>query len=476
MELWDALNRDGQNLSVDGPPGTGKSTEVWAWALWKASTDFVTVTWFHLTKNEVVKVVINGTDKSITTGYVAKITDIQDSVGSILIVDGVHADISTKVRQACCNWRKSVLTERRRFVLVSSVSVNVALQENKESNIVNFTVGSWTFEQYEDACANEQFFWRVRGSLSCPGLDEDSEKDQLLLSKYYFAGGCARWMFEFTYEEWVDDFNTHLQKVTNYALLFEGGSGDQDAVAVNHLRGLNMVSTDGTYVKKYFFISQHAAKVLANKCNDKRKFLVDSYKMADATKNPAFKGWIFEFDIDYQLTKACGENTKFCSKIRSLTADGTSSTTLTEDNRPVNSYIEFTTKDDELSNAIRSLGDEQVLWAKPKLWCQKAYDFVCFWKDGSNLNMVVVNVTLAATHSVLLTEVKKLAASLGEKHCEITGIRFDFIVPKGAVFAFGTITGRLCGWKNLHGVKWPNSASVNSYLDHLVVAEIVTTS
>jgi predicted NACHT family NTPase len=39
--LWETLNNaveNKQNLSVNGPPGTGKSTEVWAWALWHAKT------------------------------------------------------------------------------------------------------------------------------------------------------------------------------------------------------------------------------------------------------------------------------------------------------------------------------------------------------------------------------------------------------------------------------------------------------
>ena len=39
--LWEAFNQaveQKHNLSVNGPPGTGKSTEAWAWALWHAKT------------------------------------------------------------------------------------------------------------------------------------------------------------------------------------------------------------------------------------------------------------------------------------------------------------------------------------------------------------------------------------------------------------------------------------------------------
>ena len=92
------------SLSVDGPPGTGKSTEAWAWALWKARADKIKVTWFHMTKRRKVKVVIDGKNNKIFTGYRAKIEDIENSDGSILIVDGVIATTSMDVSNACCAW------------------------------------------------------------------------------------------------------------------------------------------------------------------------------------------------------------------------------------------------------------------------------------------------------------------------------------------------------------------------------------
>ena len=190
--------------------------------------------------------------------------------------------------------------------------------------------------------------------------------------------------------------------------------------------------------------------------------------------NPAFEGWIFEFDVDYQLDKAHRDQSKFCSVIRSPTADGTP----TEQERSVDKYMAFESVVD-LSNAIKSLPTNQVLWAKPKLWCQPAFDFLCIWKDlsSSALNMVVTNATRAQTHSVLLGEVRKLAVDLGKYECAVSAIRFDFIVPKDAQFTFGELTGRLCEWQNLQGGQWPNAPTCESHcsLQCLVVAEIVPT-
>ena len=85
----------------------------------------------------------------------------------------------------------------------------------------------------------------------------------------------------------------------------------------------------------------------------------------------------------------------------------------------------------------------RMLWAKPQSWCQKAYDFLCVWKDDSNaLKMVVANATLAKTHSVLLIKVNNLASALGARDCVISGIRFAFIVPENADFTIGDISWR----------------------------------
>lgn len=475
--LWNALNRTdaiSHNLSVSGPPGTGKSTEVWAWALWKAQHDRVVVTWFHMTPKVRLKVLIDGIKSKIIYNYLTDATDIiEASEGSILIVDGVTTQDSRYINHACYNWR--LVMEGRRYIVVSSASASVAVQVNTEAKIVEFTVGSWTFEQYQSACEVKAFFDKIKGNLFEQDEEdkltvEDEEKQLLLAKKFYFAGGCARWMFEFTYDLMMNDLQTHLLKVSNYALCFVEGGGDETSVAVNHLRGVT-VKDNGKY---YFFISQHVTVELAMKCHDKRKFLVANYREAAATQNPAFEGWIFEFDVNYQLEKAHRDKSMFCSVMRSGTADGVSTAQETS----VDKYEVFNSSDD-LSTFIKTLDIGEVLWAKPKLWCQKAYDFICVWKSNdSSLNMVVANATLASKHSILLTEVTKLATELGMNHeCPVESIRFDFIIPKDAQFTFGGISGQLCGWKNLVGDQWPNKhdAADAAFLGFLVVTEVART-
>jgi hypothetical protein len=299
-------------------------------------------------------------------------------------------------------------------------------------------------------------------NLRCPGHEGVDDKDQLLLAKYYFAGGCARWMFEFSFNTFRMDFDMHLEQVGYYSSLWVA------FISLNHLRGLTVVKNGKILLKKYFFVSQYAVEKLAKKCNDTRHFIVVSYKWANAANNLAFVDWIFEFDVDYQLSIAHKNNSPLC-----LVADGNGNV-----NFPlrVDNYVVLQSME-SLCDAIKSLATNKVLWVKPKLWHQKAYyDFLCFWKDvnedETKLNMVVVNTTVAQTHSLNLSVVQSLATELTHLGCAVEAIRFDFIIPKdgGAVFHVGNIIGNLRGWRTLTGDQWPT----NGYNDDTLCVRRLT--
>ena len=421
---------------------------------------------------------VDGTSNKITHDYPhsAEITNnIEQSDGIVLVVDGVTNLESVTFHRACSTWRRQRAEGERTFVTVSSVSVTVALEQLIAAKIVEFNLASWTLEQYKLACANQAFYDSIKEKLRCPGFEECEDQQELLLSKYDHAGGCARWMFEFNHAEWLRDFTVHLKKVNDYKLVFGECSGDENSIAVNHLRGATVLTTNGIEEKKYFFISKYVARELAKKCDDKRKFLIDSYKHAADTKNPAFCGWIFEFDVDYQLQQAFDNQTIFRVGIR-LTQEEKDGNVAEE--RLVSCYVNFKSESD-LIVPILQLAAGQVLWAKPVLWCQKAYDFICVWKtEGDKLHMLAVNASHAKTHSVLLNVVNKLASTLGENGCVIEAIRFNFLVPSGVQFEVGQLEGRLCEWKNLKGAQWPNMPNSATYLtgSFIVVANIDQTS
>jgi hypothetical protein len=459
------------NIAVRGPPGTGKSTEVWAWALWMAKNKNLQVVWFHFDSRIHVKAVIDGAAGTITSTRDAEITNIKDSEGMILVVDGVTKSDDKQIHTSCAAWQEKL--SDRRFVTVSSVAIPVASEHLNVAEIFEFVVGSWTFEQYETACSDDTFYKIVEGNLQCPEV-KVAEKKDLLLSKYYYAGGSARWMFQFNFAKWFSDFTKFFNKVDDYKQLFSHIGGDETIFAVNHIRGatVEVVDSFGGGVCQetaYFFISEYAMSQLAKKTPAvMHQFIVDSYNHAAKIKNPAYHGWIFEFDIDYKLQTAfaIGTNFKFV-----VTCSGGS------EERAVTKTVPFTSAEDLVPH-IKDLHGTHVLWAKPDLWCKKAFDFLCFFRNpDSTLNMVAANATVAAEHLVRLDEVNNYARILGNHDCLVSNVRFDFLVPARSEFRGGDVMGRLCGWKNLLGVPWPNTDNSNRLLRNafIVVAEVEQT-
>jgi hypothetical protein len=467
VDLWqklEATTASNLNLSVDGPPGTGKSTEVWAWALWKAVEKKEKVTWFHYSKKNAVKVMIDGAAKTISSGYSAKFDDIDRSDGSILVVDGLTKADSVVINRSCSAWRRQD-KENRCFVVVSSVSVTVALEQNREADIETFTVGSWSLKQYQDACMDGELYSEVESKLVVEGSDGNKEMEELILSKYRFAGGCARWMFEFGYDDWLTDFNGHLAKIGSYKNIFTEGGGDEAVMAANHLRGVSILETEaGRQQKTYFFVSEYAAMELGKKCDDKRKFLISSYKKADEAKNPSFRGWIFEFDVDYQLHEACTVAKELGVTIRP---------TNVFEQWKVDKYITFSTVP-SLAAEIKQLELDATLWAKSAKWNQAAYDFLCFQKVEGALHLTAVNATGGEKHRVLLDVVNLLGKELGTNGCVVEAIRFDFIVPKEAAFQVSYVRGNLVGWKNRQGTAWVQQSA--DWVNFIVVADLAPTT
>jgi hypothetical protein len=430
------------------------------------------VTWFHFSKEFKLKVVIDGHNNKIARGAAkVQLQDIEDAKGTFLIVDGVTKESYTDVSAACASWFSQ--KDERQYCKVSSASVVVAWEQQKEAELKEFTVGSWHFEELEAACADQTFFAKVKTNLVCPGDEKESTCAPLLLHKYQFAGGCARWMFEFSYNEWQVDFNKHLGKVPSYAEVLGEAGGDASADAVNHLRGVTVIRGEDEYPEtKYFFVSKHAAEQLSLKCSDKHKFFVESYAKAAATKNPAYRGWIFEFDVDYQLQTACVGKKKLQLKFHREAG-------LADVAVKVSKYEKFGSNE-RLFELIQDIEDEQVLWVQPELWCQKAFDFLYFYKlQNGDLAMVTVNATFAKTHSVLLDVVHTLAKKVEEKVAVIGTIRFDFLVPTGGEFRVASkVRGQLCEWNSLPGVKWLNSTESNALTDAgcIVVCELEPTT
>jgi hypothetical protein len=281
-------------------------------------------------------------------------------------------------------------------------------------------------------------------------------KDSLLRAKFYYAGGSARWMFNFTYEEWLFDFNIHFTNVQSYRVAFGEDVGELSPTVRHHMRGL-------TRMGKYFFISAYTLKLLSEKCDDKKKFILDSYRKAEETQNPAFCGWIFEFDVDYQLDLARTSKSSISVNVR---GGG-------EEKWNVDYYQAYITTSDIIA-AVNVLQEGTDLWLKPKLWCEPDFDFLRFRKVGAYFELEPVNATHAfSKRTVLLSVVHTLATFLCKNGVTIGAIRFVFLVPPQHAFSVTDVIGRLCEW-DIPGYpnskKWPNWPKAQKYIEEKCIA------
>jgi hypothetical protein len=83
------------------------------------------------------------------------------------------------------------------------------LEEDKQDKVEEFFVGSWKLEEYQSAIMEDGFFLNIKKYLDSNGsLDSNSlietvteTRTDLVISKFYFAGVSARYMFSFSTDE-----------------------------------------------------------------------------------------------------------------------------------------------------------------------------------------------------------------------------------------------------------------------------------
>jgi len=141
--------------------------------------------------------------------------------GYFLIIDGEARKCEFVTRgYGWSNLKRST----RRFLCVSSREYDLD-QKDQDSETVKIRVfrqWSWTLDEYLAATKNSEFL-----ALISPYLDAPSEKSgctsDKIQAKYYYAGGCARYMFRRTTEsvkERIDSIISNLKKsgITTFEL------------------------------------------------------------------------------------------------------------------------------------------------------------------------------------------------------------------------------------------------------------------
>lgn len=88
-----------------------------------------------------------------------------------------------------------------------------------------YTVNGWKETEYCEACEDNDFYDSVMETLKMEDFSEEELNDldmkgEVVASKYHIAGGCARWMFQYSSEELLspagamESIDNHLDRVS----------------------------------------------------------------------------------------------------------------------------------------------------------------------------------------------------------------------------------------------------------------------
>jgi hypothetical protein len=353
-EMWAFLEKEARTSMVQGPPGTGKSSTTWAWVRRLAAGE-KTMLWAHLRMHHAAIVVVLRSNNVTAVGPMktSEVIPLVDcSTADIIVLDGVVSATITDLLEAADTWVWKVAG--RHVVQVTSESVLIIVEMRQETGTKTHTVFSWTLMQYEAAVEKEEFKRKIAERLG-PG-DTLAEK---LANKFFLAGGCARWMFEFLIIDATSDIDNHFAAVSNKHTLLSGLEGNKAKGSVNHL--IQRLPT-----KYAFLVSAYAARCLAQLCE--LAFVEQAAVVAQ--DNPGFDGIVLEMDFMAQLRLAMKNN----GALKIMINDST------EEEWKVLRFLKFTQPNDLKGDKLQvdrfeikcNVADGS--WLLPKLFNQVGYD------------------------------------------------------------------------------------------------------
>ena len=422
-----------------GPPGTGKSTTALAFASTLNSYEWV-VTWIHLSRDDFpVCVRYEKGEKKSRVVDISRNWDeldeilynVDDSAQHIVFVDGYalnglrHIDI-----QQQCNWWRKKDKVNRRLVVVCSMSSRgkTKLEEDMMNNFEEFFVFSWELGEYLAAAEHDAFFNNVKSNLDSSddlqlSLAETLQATcaDLIKSKFYFAGGCSRYMFLFKTATVIEYLDNSVAAVSDIMPYITGVIGDISNNVINRLFS-HFYRPGGISQKARTtcIVSEWAASQLAMKGGPN---LVKN--LAAVTRhehNPSMNGWLFEMWF-FALLRHCGIT--LCDDLGNKQEEWASSI--------VHTFAK-----------VPTLPDDYGVWLKPSKWNQGGYDAIFIDKPGGLVRFV--QVTRGDSHSFKIEYFYKFLQMLRDSPSsfEISTLEIVFLVLKGKIanFKISNVSGQ----------------------------------
>ena len=404
-DLWDALDKfesetdSKTGFDVQGSPGVGKSSGVWAWLCYQYSKRKIAnpaaggeafAVWIHMRPELATRVVVLEKESIFWTDMTMDlaVSFLESFDARFLVLDGYRRDgvQHSKLREVAFMKKQTSVCQ---FLTVRSMAVKIYSTENKICGIGWYEVCPWSLEQYQKAASYPEFLTIVQSKLSASNGLSAGEVMMLIEKKYYYAGGNARWMFSMSQEELLAEIDVQFAGVSNVEDLLRGRVGVTSAVSSNHL----LVRYKSGQRFTVFIISKFVASLLLS--GSETAVYKIMYSMAMQQANPSFLGWVVEFDFISQLRQCAVEGKKF------LFVNEQNSEARTE--WSVSDVVDFD-PDSEFRPSDIPVGT----WLQPVKWDQEGYDLVSYFFKEEKHFLCFVQVTNAVEHVANLQHFQRL--------------------------------------------------------------------
>jgi hypothetical protein len=407
--LNEVMNR-GSFGWILGSPGTGKSTAAFAFLTSRLDDKAWTFTWMYFASARVQCVKFNNNqreefvleydDGAALRGYLADVADVKKH---FIFLDGYVScgPICGQIRaftNVCENWLLGNREEHRLCILCSMPSRGKSkMDEDDEKRVKEHLVSSWIVAEYQRAFAQPQVFECFGQNLDAgieKGCDHDTEES--VLSKFFFAGSCARYMFAYKTEPVIRDLETAMESCVDVLPYVTGTIGDQSVLAVNRLIS-NFVDRENRNSVVRSLVSRFVASQLSLRQGP--GMVKRIAKTLRTGMNPALEGFLFEM----WFFALIGHEDLLLKPAGTFTMNG---------------LVLFD------PSAIIARPKVDRVWYKPLKWNQGGFDAVHV--DYSAAAVTFFRVTISKKHSLKLGYFASLIHNLGIQPCSVDIL---FLVP-----------------------------------------------
>ena len=316
-----------------------------------------------------------------------------------------------------------------KVIHVSSLAFNLSTGGqllDETGTIWRLSMDSWHMQDYEIAAGCEEFLSQVTRTggnqlaldlaVLADAIVNEDDKDgaptpiaeapgdlnptidtggalQVVKAKYFFAGGSARFMFQFPLHQLRDALDERIRTVTqtHWQFFAQGSVASGTPSAVNTL--MQQFKKVCTPVSKYVLFHAY------DRC---RTELVKSVRAAaNSTSNPTLKGWAFELEqIHLIRTSLDSDNVlKYVTNGKGWSF------------RPT-SEVEF----DGTHLTMGEVGNSAVIWCQK--WNQGCFDIGFY----ANATLITAQFILQAKHTLELNCIRRLRKALVKKDIPVTKV------------------------------------------------------